>query len=146
MKIWHSKRQTSGKFRERRLDIRKPTTINAVICYEKSAAVPCVISSLSLTGMLLELTEKVHFELGTLLQLVFYSTIDHCRKVCCEWVSVAGMRENGVAVRFAHFDHEHQTNIQQMLHQAMTHSPPLPLKVNTNQKGFSTSEHSQKTA
>ena len=145
MKFWRSKSQASNTIRERRLDIRKPTYISALVCSEQSGATPCVISSLSLTGMFLELEEEVDFETGALLQLVFYSTMDSISKRCGEWVHVAGMRKNGVAVSYAHFDNEHQTNILFMLHQATIYSV-APLTVNANRHGTNTTDHNRKTA
>ena len=146
MKIWPTKKSASDKFRERRLDKRKSLTINAVVCSEQDSAQPCIISTLSLSGMFLVLEPETRFADGTLLQLVFYSTRDNCRKVCCEWVRVVGMRESGVAVTFAHFDNQHQTNIQQMLHQVSVHTPSIPLTLSGNQQGFLTAEQSRKTA
>lgn len=149
MKIWRTKQQVTNKFRERRLDIRKPATINAVVCGEQSSAQPCIISMLSLSGMFLKLEQETNYDPGTLLQVVFYSTMDSCRKLCCEWVRVAGVRKNGVAVVFAHFDNQHQTNIQLMLHQAIAHTTSIPLTLgdnDANRHGFLTAEHSRKTA
>ena len=146
MKIWRSKPQLASiKFRERRLDIRKPTSINAAVCSEYFGTKPCVISELSLTGMFLVLSEQSNFTPGTELQLLFYCNMDNCEKLCFEWVRVAGMRKNGVAVSFDHFDNQHQNNIQQMLHQSISHSESLPVNVSAHRHGF-TAEHSQKSA
>jgi hypothetical protein len=90
------------------------------MCWEHDHTRQCRITSLSLTGMFLELKEA-NLEIGTELQLFFYCAMDDSEKLCCEWVSVVGQRENGVAVSFARFDNQHQNNIQLMLQQAVPH-------------------------
>ena len=123
MKFWRTSHRTAA-VRERRLDQRKPSTIQAAICWERDRTRQCRITSLSLTGMFLELPEA-DVNIGTLLELFFYCTMDDSKKLCNEWVTVVGQRENGVAVSFARFDNQHQNNIQLMLQQGVNHSTSI---------------------
>ena len=116
MKFWRPNTLFAHSIRERRLDQRKPATINAAICSEHDNGKRCIISSLSLTGMLLQLNE-VNLPVGAALQVYFYCNVDGADKCCNELVSVVGVRNDGVAVRFERFDNEHQSNMQMMLHQ-----------------------------
>lgn len=123
MNFWRTNsRHTLGG--DRRLDQRKPSTIQAAMCWEHNDTRQCLISSLSLTGMLLELKDT-NLQIGTMLQLYFYCTIDDSRKLCSEWVEVVGQRKNGIAVSFARFDNQHQSNIQLMLQQAVSDTSAL---------------------
>ncbi|KPJ95140.1 MAG: hypothetical protein AMJ53_03470 [Gammaproteobacteria bacterium SG8_11] len=123
MKFWKSKRR-STVVGERRLDTRKPSTIQAAMCWEQSNTRQCRITSISLTGMFLELN-AAKLKIGTLLELFFYCRMDDSKKLCSEWVRVVGQRQNGIAVSFARFDNLHQSNMQLMLQQAFsdTRSP-----------------------
>ncbi|MGD8938029.1 MAG: PilZ domain-containing protein [Gammaproteobacteria bacterium] len=123
MKFWRANRLRDS-VRERRLDQRKPSTIQAAMCWEHDHTRQCRITSLSLTGLFLELKDT-NVQVGTLLQLFFYCTMDHSKKLCSEWVHVVGQRENGVAVSFARFDNQHQSNIQLMLQQAANNTSVL---------------------
>jgi hypothetical protein len=109
---------------ERRLDQRKPSQLQAAVCWDINHSRQCRITSVSLTGLFLELQES-RITIGDELQLFFYSQIDGSRKLCCEWVRVEGQRDNGVAVSFARFDNQHQCNIQLMLQEAMVHPASL---------------------
>lgn len=126
MKFFKPKHQMPA-VRERRLDQRKPSKLQAAVYWDTNHSRQCRITSVSLTGLFLELQES-RISIGDILQLFFYSHIDGSRKLCCEWVRVEGRRDKGVAVSFARFDNQHQCNIQLMLHQAMV--PPASL-VNT---------------
>jgi len=119
MKFWRTNHRAAA-VRERRLDQRKPSTIQAAICWERDRTRQCRITSLSLTGMFLELPDA-NLHIGTVLELFFYCSMDDARKLCNEWVTVVGKRENGVAVSFARFDNQHQSNIQLMLQQGVNH-------------------------
>ena len=114
--------------RERRLDQRKPSELQAAICWEQDQSLQCRITSISLTGLFLELQEA-QLASGAIMQLFFYGTMDGSQKLCSEWVRVEGTRHNGVAVSFTRFDNQHQCNMQLMLHQAMV--PPAPLTKKT---------------
>ncbi|WP_455211842.1 PilZ domain-containing protein [Kaarinaea lacus] len=120
MKFWRSHQRTAT-VRERRLDQRKPSTIQAAMCWEHDHTRQCRITSLSLTGMFLE-SPDTDVNIGTILQLFFYCTMDDSKKLCNEWVRVVGKRDTGVAVSFAQFDNQHQSNIQLMLQQAVNHT------------------------
>ena len=124
MKFWRSKHQ-SPQAQERRLDQRKPSTISAAMYWEHNNTRQCRITSVSLTGMFLEMKEP-DVNSGTMLQLYFHCFMDNATKRCCEWVRVVGARKNGVAVRFARFDNQHQSNIRLMLHQALSALPASP--------------------
>jgi hypothetical protein len=123
MKFFNPKRRMKV-VRERRLDQRKPSQLQAAVCWNPQHSQQCRITSMSLTGLFLELQES-RITIGEVLQLFFYSDIDGSRKLCCEWVRVEGQRNNGVAVSFARFDNQHQCNIQLMLQEAMVHPASL---------------------
>ncbi len=131
MKFWRTNRRRTS-VRERRLDQRKSSTLQAAMCWEHDHSCQCRITSLSLTGMLLEFRDT-NIQIGTMLQLFFYCTMDDAKKLCSEWVRVVGKRENGVAVSFARFDNQHQSNIQLILQQAVVNTREFfPVK-NQNQ-------------
>lgn len=115
MKFWPNNHSKNRHAHERRLDTRKSSTIPAAICWGDDNSKYCTISHVSLTGMLLDVN-STGFSADTVARIFFYSDIDGARKRCCEWVRVVGVRNNGVAVCFTHFDNEHQSNIQMMLH------------------------------
>ncbi len=119
-------KKTAASGRERRLDQRKPTVQQAVIWGDHNQSRQCCITSVSLTGLFLELSDA-HLTNGTDVQVFFYSDMDGAQKLCSEWVRVVGERNNGVAVTFIRFDNEHQCNIQLMLHKALT-GPATPLQ------------------
>ena len=123
MKFFKPNRRSST-MRERRLDHRKPSVLHAAICWEKNNSQRCLVTSVSLTGLFLELQE-CHPSSGAIMQLLFYCTIDGSRKLCSEWVRVEGHRDNGVAVSFTRFDNQHQCNMQLMLEQAVVHPAAL---------------------
>ena len=120
-------KKTAASGRERRLDQRKPTAQQAVIWGDHNQSRQCCITSVSLTGLFLELSDA-HLINGTDVQVFFYSDMDGAQKLCSEWVRVVGERNNGVAVAFIRFDNEHQCNMQLMLHQTLVGSatPPQP--------------------
>lgn len=115
MKFWQNNHSKSHSTHERRLDTRISSTIPAAICWSDDNSKHCTISHVSLTGMLLDV-HNVDLPADTEAKIYFYCDIDGARKRCCEWVRIVGIRNNGVAVCFTHFDNEHQSNIQMMLH------------------------------
>ncbi|WP_455203343.1 PilZ domain-containing protein [Kaarinaea lacus] len=124
----------SATAKERRWDIRKPSEIDAAVCWGPSSYKRCSITSLSLTGMFLKLP-NADIPAGSELDIMFLHDGRGGNKRCVETARVVRTTENGVAVCFNHFNNQHQTNIQIMLHmleshklsvsQAVPHSPAI---------------------
>lgn len=137
-----NRRRATGS--ERRLDRRKSSTIQAAMRWEHDIIRQCRITSLSLSGMLLELKD-IDIQIGAPLEIFFYSCIDDSKKLCSERVQVVGKREKGIAVSFARFDNQHQSNIQLMLQQTGP-QPRMMIPTNHKQQDFPGIENIPKTA
>lgn len=105
----------SATAKERRWDIRKTSEIDAAVCWGEDAYKRCIITSLSLTGMFLKLPQADIAE-GSELELMFLNNNSSGHRRCVETVRVVRTTQKGVAVCFSHFNNQHQTNIQTMLH------------------------------